>query len=85
MRLVVTSPCRKCKPDVVESLGNLWLNPHGWCMLHTKTIGKPAGKMGNSGVSKHGVLENALFIGDFPIETPLNRVDLQLPRLITGG
>ena len=26
-----------------------------------------------------------LFTGDFPIETPLNRLDFQLPRWITGG
>ena len=27
---------------------------------------------------------NTLFLGGFPTETPMNRVDFQLPRLITG-
>ena len=59
------------------------------------TIGKPAGEMGKSEenhrkmevypLGSSNMLENALYIGHFPIETPMNRVDFQLPRLITGG
>ena len=30
-------------------------------------------------------MEHTLLVGGFPIETPLKRVNFQLPRLIAGG